>query len=119
MDHPGKRTCDLCRNDIKPGTKQSSFALPLTLADRRVLIAEIEKHIPKHVGTMFGGAGPLAERSCPQAWIFHICMGCVEGLFPTLAELKSAQIQALVGQLHSQRERSRLEQESEAEEFRL
>lgn len=83
MHIPEKRICDLCKADLTGPSVTMYY--PLDDTDRQ----QIDAHVPAAFRTL----GRLFDVG-PRAWRFDFCRGCVEGLFPMLADLKTSAVRA-------------------------
>lgn len=88
---PQKRLCDLCKNEIPSTDRHSTMSYPLDHHD-------IELLAPKVDGTgreVFPGLR-LVTFAKPETFLFEFCRGCVDGILPMLAELKTEKIKTFV-----------------------
>jgi hypothetical protein len=90
---PGKRVCDLCRNEIPAGVKFPTMNYPLDREDVRRLLE------PKASGNgldIFSGMRAFAQASRSEAVQFEFCRSCVDGILPMLPDLKTRIIHEMV-----------------------
>lgn len=76
---PGKRVCELCQNEIKPGQRFITVTLPMPKAERDRVLADVEKRMPKQPGSIFG----LLIGQAPEMWEIEVC-DCLTALLPQL-----------------------------------
>jgi hypothetical protein len=90
---PGKRLCDLCKNEIPAHVRYLSMSYPLDRNDHQLL----EPAAATADRDVFPGLRILTFVK-PEVFVFEFCRACVDGILPMLAELKTEAIKRLVNE---------------------
>lgn len=89
MNIPAKTICDLCQNEIDPGKPHPRLSYPLDAGERERYARSCTASLPKSILD-------IAVVVTPDLYVFDLCLGCVEGILPMLADLKRAAIDRLI-----------------------
>jgi hypothetical protein len=83
---PGKRCCDLCKNEIQSGERYCPMSYPLSRGDKQLF----HDASPKREGySVLGDLGSMLGSQVPDAYQFEFCRACIDGILPMLSDLKS------------------------------
>ena len=92
MRVPAETLCDLCQGELTAPAVELHY--PLDLADQ----AFISSSVREQVQQLDALNRLLLDVALPRTYRFDICRGCIDGLLPMLADLKTTGIRALVAQ---------------------